>query len=245
MRRSRVIWAVVVPLLLVACGEPTLKSDDFDGSAKRLRKEVSEEQRPELDDALALVRRASAGKVPGTDAFSVDGMTAADVLAEGRRIELRQEKAGIEEEIAARRELFTEADRLADLGVSPPAADGQGYLTFKVHNSFDQPLTTGSVRTSVALPDGRVFSSEDYVGFGRSLQPGDERAVRVQVTGEARQLLPAPPEYEVKAVFTMVANAGTLVAKEPSTDEIARAKAAIKEAEKELADVERRLREVG
>jgi len=245
MRRSRLALALLVPLLLVACGEPTLKSDDFDGSAKKLRESVSQEERPALGAAIALVRQASAGEVAGTEPFSVDGMTAADVLSEARRIELRQEKAWIEEEIAARRELFSEAERLAGLGSGPLEVAPNGVLTMRVRNNLDEPLTTGWVRTSVELPDGRVFSSEDYVGFGRALQPGEERDIKVEVTGDAHDLLPAPPEFEVTAVFTMVEHAGTLVAKEPNDDEIARAKVAIEKAEKELADVERRLQEVG
>ena len=245
MGRLRVACVVLVPLLLVACGEPTLKSEDFDGSARRLAKSVDEGQRLALEDALDLVRRASAGKVAGTEAFSVDGMTASDVLAEARRIDLRQEKAEIESEIAARRALFSEAERLAGLGGSSVAVDGRGYLTLTVRNSFDEPLDTGSVRTSVELPNGRVFSNEDFVSFGRSLQPGEERPVQVQVTGEVRKLLPAPPDYKVTAVFTMVANHQALVAKKPNAAEIARAKAAIEAAERELSDVDRRLREAG
>lgn len=245
MRAWRVACALLVPLLLVACGEPTLESDDFDRSAKKVRESVAQEERAELGAAISLVRQASAGEVAGTDPFSVDGMTAEDVLAEARRIELRQEKAWIEEEISARRKLFTEADRLAGLGTGPVSVNREGILTMRVHNSLGEPLSTGWVRTSVELPDGRVYRSEDYVGFGRPLQPGEEREVRVQVTGDARELLPAPPEFDVTAVFTMVEHAGTLVAKEPNRDELARAEAAIEAAEEELAEVEARLREVG
>ncbi len=244
MGHSKLAFAVLVPLLLVACGEPTLKTDDFDRSAKKVRESVDPEERPALGAAIALVRQASAGEVAGTVPFSVDGMTAADVLAEARRIELRQEKAWIEEEIAARGQLFTEVDRLADLGLPPVSVDDEGVLTMRVRNNFGEALTTGWVRTSVELLDGRVYSSEDYVGFGRALQPGEEREIKVQVTGDARELLPASPD-RVTAVFTMVEHAGTLVAKEPNDDELARARAAIEEAERDLADVERRLQEVG
>lgn len=245
MKLWRVACALLVPLLLVACGEPTLESDDFDRSARKVRESVSEEEQPAVGAAISLVRQASNGEVAGTEPFSVDGMTAEDVVAEARRIELRREKAWIEEEITARRRLFTEADRLAGLGEGPLAVDPKGVMTMRVHNTLGEPLSTGWVRTSVQLPDGRVYSSEDYVGFGRPLEPGEERAVRVQVTGDARALLPAPPEFEVTAVFTMVEHAGTLVAKEPNDDEIARARAAIEKAERDLADVERRLQEAG
>lgn len=245
MVRWRAPCAALATLLLVACGEPTLKSDDFEGSARRLRESVGQEDRVALDGALDLVRRASAGEVAGTDPFSVDGMTAADVRTVARRIELRREKASIEEEIAAHRKTLTEAERLAGLGLPGVTVVEERLLTLPVRNGLGEPLTDGWVRTSIELPDGRIYSSEDYVGFGRPLQPGEEREVRVQVTGGVGELLPVPPDWKVTAVFTMVANAGFPVAKEPTADEIARAEAAIQDAERKLVDVERRLREAG
>lgn len=241
--RSRWSLVFLVPLVLVACGEPTLEPDDFNRSAQRLRASVDERDRPALDGALALVRQASTGEVPGTEPFDVDGMTAADVLAEGRRIELRREKAGIEEGIAARREILAETERLATLGPLSIEPSEENVLTMRIRNGLGEPVTTGWVRTTVELPDGRALTSEDFVSFGRALRPEEERAVQVQINGDARRYLPPPPEARLTATFMLVENAGTLVAKEPRPEEAARARAAIEAAERELAEVERRLRE--
>lgn len=245
MGRKRAALALLVPLLLAACGEPTLDSDDFAGSAERLRESVDEAERPRFDSALDLVRQASAGEVSGTEAFAVDGMTAADVLAEGRRIELRREKAWLEEEIAGRKQLFADSERLAALGPLSVAVDDQDRLTLQVRNGLDVPVSTGWVRTTLTLPDGRVFTSEDYVGFGGPLQPGEERKVQTTVTGDARRYLPPPPDARLEAAFMILEHGGSFVAQEPSPEEAARATEAIEAAEKELAEVERKLQDAG
>jgi len=81
-----------------------------------------------------------------------------------------------------------------------------------------------------------TLKSDDFDGSAKRVRESvaeEQRPVRVQVTGEARKLLPAPSDYEA------------LVAKKPTAEELARAQAGIDKAEQELADVERRLREVG
>lgn len=244
MEWRRAALSVLVPLALVACGDPTLESDDFQGSAERLRGSVDDRERFRLDSSLELVRQASAGGVAGTEAFAVDGMTAADVLAEAERIELRREKAWIEEEIARRRQLFAELERLSALGPTSATIDGEDVLTLQVENGLDVPVTTGWVRTTLALPDGRSVTGVEFVNFGGPLRPGQERTIRLRITGDLLRHLPPPPEARLEAAFTTLENAGALVAKEPSRDEAARATAAIEEAERALAEVERKLRDV-
>lgn len=243
MGRCRKALAVLLPLALAACGPPTLDPDDFDASAERLRESVDEDERPHLYDALRLVEQARRGEVAGTEAFSVDGMTAADVLAEGRRIELRREKAWIEEELAGRRAVLAESEELAKLGPTEVAANADGVVTFKVRNGLGVPISTGWVRTTVELAEGPV-ESEDFVDFGGVLRPGEERALTLEVTGEARRHLPPPREARLSAAFTMVEHGGAIVAKEPSAEEKSRAETAIEDAEHELAEVERQLAEV-
>lgn len=241
----RAALSLLVPLALAACGEPTLESDDFQGSAERLRESVDDRERFRLDSSIELVRQASAGGVPGTEAFAVDGMTAADVLAEAERIELRREKAWIEEEIAGRRRLFAESERLAALEPTSAEVDGEDRLTFEVRNGLDVPVTTGWLRTTLTLPDGRSVTGKEFVNFGGPLRPGEERTIQLRLTGDIRRHLPSPPEARLETAFTILENSGALVAKEPSAEEAARATAAIEEAERALAEVERKLREVG
>lgn len=241
----RAVVTLLVPLALVACGAPTLESDDFQGSAERLRGSVEDSQRLRLDSALDLVRQASVGSVPGTAAFSVDGMTAEDVMAEADRIELRREKAWLEEEIAGRRQLFADTERLAALAPRSLAVDDEDRLTFEVENGLEVPVTSGWVRTTLTFPDGRSVDSVDFVSFGDPLPPGEGRKLRTLVSGDARRHLPPPPEVRLEAEFTILENAGALVAKEPTEDEAARARAAIAEAERSLAEVERKLQAAG
>lgn len=241
MANGRWLLALGVLFVFVGCGEPTLSSEDVDASAQRLRESAAEEERADLNAALHLVRRASAGEVAGTEPFAVDGMTAADVLAEARRIELRREKASLEQAIAGRREILDQAEYLAGLGPRVVDLDAEGVLTLRVRNGLGVPVTTGWLRASVELPDGRAVASQEFVDFGGVLRPDEERQIELEITGETRGHLPPPPEARFTVAFTQAEGGGTLVAKEPSPEEVARAEAAIRTAEDDLAAVEERL----
>src|SRR5262245_6833691 len=80
-------------LLAGGCAEPVLDTADLEGSIANLRDSVDASTRVRFDEAIALVREASGGKVSGTKAFPLAGMTAGAVLAEAERIEIRRDRA--------------------------------------------------------------------------------------------------------------------------------------------------------
>lgn len=139
---------VLVALLAAGCGEPVVRSADLDGSIAEVRDSLEPRQRADFDEAIALLRLAGSGKVPGTERVALDGMTAAEVLAEAGRVELRRERAVEQERATAAREVLGAEERLSRL------------------------RSCGSRRSGSARPGSRPTSACATTSTFRSAAPG-------------------------------------------------------------------------
>ncbi|KAB2964481.1 MAG: hypothetical protein F9K16_04205 [Thermoanaerobaculia bacterium] len=237
--------ALFVPLLLTGCGAPVIDPTDVEGSIAKLRDSLDDEQQVAFDAAIALVREAGAGKVAGTDAFALDGMTAAAVLAEAERIGIRRERTGEQALVAAHRERLDAEEKLTRLRVTGfaarPVGDTEMEADLTVENGLGFPVDTAWLEIRVEIPDGAAVAGEEFVPFQPALAPGESRTVRVLVLGAEARSLPVEPPAELTTRFRMVERDREVVLQAPSPEERRDAEAAIAAAQARIAALTARL----
>jgi len=243
--RSKLLAALALALLWAGCSEPKLDPANLDASIAALRESVDEIDRARFDAAIALVRQASAGEVPGTEPFPVAGMDAAAVLAEADRIGLRRERAFELESAAAHREILDAESELARLRVVEFVAQPIGATEMRadvaVANGLDFPVSTAWLRVVVAIPDGPSRSGEEFVSFSPPLAPGAERTVNILVSGDEARSLPVEPPAELECRFVLVDRGDQVALQAPSPEARERAEAALAESERRLAELDAKL----
>lgn len=231
----------LVALLAAGCGEPVVRSADLDRSIAEVRESLEPGARADFDDAIALLRLAGAGEVPGTERVNLDGMTAAGVLAEAARVELRRDRAVEQERAAAAREVLEAEERLSRLRVLGFAPEWIGELRveadLRVRNDLDFPVGSAWLRVEVAMPGGPTRSGEELVTFQPVLAPGEERSVRMLISGDEAASLPVEPPAVLTHRFVMIEHGGQVRLQVPTAGERSAA-------EQELADAERRIAEL-
>jgi hypothetical protein len=231
----------LIALLAAGCGEPVVRSADLDRSIAEVRESLEPPQRSRFDEAVALLRLASSGKVPGTERLTLDGMTAAEVLAEAGRVELRRERAFEQERAAGAREVLDAEERLSRLRVLRFAPEWIGEIRLEadvgVRNDLDFPVGSGWLRVEVTMPGGPSRAGEELVNFQPPLAPGEERSVRLLISGDEAASLPVEPPAVSTHRFVMVEYGGQVRLQVPTPEDRA-------EAERELADAERRIAEL-
>jgi hypothetical protein len=239
--------ATVLLLVLAGCGEPTLDSKDLQESIADLRDSLDAEEQVRFDGAIAVVVEASRGEVTGTQRFALDGMTAAKVLAEAERIEVRRELALIAETVAAQQEVLQAEEQLARLrvvGFQPGSQGDRVTAAVTLVNTLGTPLDSGWLLIEVELPDGRLYSGPEFVAFRPPLAPREQRTLRLVLAGDEARALPAEPGAKLRHRFTSLERGGRTVAEAPSPQQRARAEAALAEAETRRSELEARLREL-
>jgi hypothetical protein len=243
MRRCRLALAGAV-LFAGACAEPVLDTRDLDASISEVRDSLDDRQRGRFEVAVALVRQASAGEIPGTDPFSLDGMTAQAVMAEAQRIEIRRERALEVETAAAHRELLAAEERLARLQVTsflPQVSGDTVELELTVRNQLEFPVETAWLLIEVAAPGREVRSGEEFLAFRPPLRPGEERWVRLLLSGSEASSLPAEPPAVARYRFVIVERGGEVALQAPTPEERQKAAAALAESERRQAELDARL----
>lgn len=232
-------------VLAGACGEPVLDPSDLDGSIAELRDSVDEPQRSAFDDAIALVREASAGKVTGTKPFALGGMTAGAVMAEAERIEIRRERALEAESAASYEEILDTEQQLARLQVTrfiPQQLDPTRMAaSVTVHNGLGFPVETAWLRVEVALPGGPSSAGEEFMAFQPALRPGDERTVQIMVLGMEARELPVEPPAEAHYRFQLVESGRRVALQMPTPDQRRKAQAGLAEVQRRVAELDARL----
>lgn len=235
----------VAALPLAGCGAPVLDPSDLEGSIAELRDSLDEQRHAAFDAAIALVREASAGKVSGTDAFALDGMTAAAVFAEAERIGIRRERAGEQTRVAAYRDELDAEERLARLRVTGfvarPVGDTEMEADVTVENGLGFPVDTAWLEIRVEMPGGAAVTGEEFVPFQPALTPGETRTVHVLVLGAEARSLPVEPPAVLATRFRMVERDREVVLQVPTPEERRAAEAAIVAAEARIAALDARL----
>lgn len=243
--RRRMLLLAVAVALAGGCGEPVLDTSDLDGSIAELRDSVDEPRRAAFDDAIALVREASTGKVTGTKPFALGGMTAGAVMAEAERIEIRRERSLEAESAAAYREILDAERQLARLQVTqflPQQLDPTRMAAdVTVRNGLGFPVQTAWLRVEVALPGGPSSAGEEFVAFQPALRPGDERTVRIKVLGMEARELPVEPPAEARYRFQLVESGGRVALQMPTPDQRQKARAGLAEVQRRVAELDARL----
>lgn len=235
----------LVALLAAGCGEPVVRSTDLDRSIAEVRESLEPRQRADFDEAIALLRLAGSGKVPGTERVALDGMTAADVLAEAGRVELRRDRAVEQEKAAAAREVLAAEERLARLRVLRFAPEWIGEVRLEadlgVRNDLDIPVGSAWLLIEVAMPGGPSRSGEELVAFQPPLAPGEERSVRLLVSGDEAASLPAVAPAVLTHRFVMVEHGGQVRLQAPTPETRAAAEQELADAEKRIAELDAKL----
>jgi hypothetical protein len=230
---------------LVGCSAPTLDADDLEGSARRVRDSVDEEQRVAFDEALELLRRASRGEVQGTEKLSLDGLNAEAILAEAERVGLRRDIAWFEELRRYHQEILDVTGRLARFEVVDATPSGRGdqrvRLTVSVRNGLDEPIGAGWMRTEVRRGDGRTATSLDYVVFRPPAGPGAVARAQVVVSGDAARFLPEAVEEQLTFRFASLERGGSVVLEAPTPEMEGKARAGVEEAQARIAELRERL----
>lgn len=244
MRRWKPLLAAAL-LCAGGCAEPKLDTADLEDSIADLRDSLDVTQRGAFDVAVDLVRQASAGKINGTEAFSLNGMTAADVLAEAERIEVRRERAFEQESALAHWEILAADEVLARLRVvefvAQPIGDTRMEADVTVRNDLDFAVDTAWLSIEVGLPGGPVASGEEFVSFQPPLRRGEQRSVHVLILGAEAGSLPVEPPAVLRTRFVMVERGGEVALKSPTPEERQRAEAAIAASEKRVEELDARL----
>jgi hypothetical protein len=243
MRGCRLVLAGAA-LLAGACAEPVLDSRDLDDSISEVRDNLDDRQRGAFEVAIALVRQASSGEIPGTDPFLLDGMTAQAVLAEAQRIEIRRERALEVETAAVHRELLAAEERLARLRVTsflPQASGDTVDAELTVRNELEFPVETAWLLIEVGAPGRAVRAGEEFLAFRPPLRPGEERRVRLLLSGSEASSLPAEPPAEARYRFVLVERGGQVALQAPTAEERQKAAAALAESERRQAELDARL----
>jgi hypothetical protein len=232
--------------VLTGCSAPTLDAADLEASAQRVRSSIAAERRVAFDEALRLVREASRGEVPGSEAFSVDGMDAAAVFAEAGRIDTRREIAWFEEVVEHNQTVLDTAGSLARFEVvafevDAAQADGRVRLGLTVHNGLPFAVESAWMTTEVELANGERTESSDYLVFRPPVAPGGGGSTEVVVTGTSGRFLPEAVEEQIHCRFTTLESRGRAVLEAVTPDMEAKARAGVEAAEAQLAELRRRL----
>jgi hypothetical protein len=232
---------VLVALLAAGCGEPVVRGADLDRSIAEVRESLEPRERGRFDDAIALLRLAGSGKIPGTERVALDGMTASDVLAEAARVELRRDRAVEQEKASAARDVLGAQEQLSRLRVLRFAPEWIGEVRLEadlgVRNDLDFPVGSAWLRIEVAMPGGPSRAGEELVAFQPPLAPGEERSVRLLISGDEAASLPVEPPAVLTHRFVMVEHGGQVRLQAPTPETRAAA-------ERELAEAERRISEL-
>ncbi|KAB2968932.1 MAG: hypothetical protein F9K18_02090 [Thermoanaerobaculia bacterium] len=242
---------ISIPLLLAValgsggCAEPVLDGRDLDGSIADVRDSLDATQRGAFEVAADLVRRASAGEIEGTQAFSLDGMSAAAVFAEAERIEIRRDKAFEEASALAHWEILAADEKLARLRVvefvARPIGDARMTADVTVHNGLEFAVDTAWLSVEVGVPGGPAAGGEEFVSFQPPLRRGEQRTIRLQLIGDEARSLPVTPPAVLRTRFVLVERGGEVALKSPTPEESRRAEAAIATSEKRVRELDARL----
>lgn len=236
---------VAVGLCAVGCAEPVLDAEDLDDSIADLRDSLDAGERGKFDAAVDVVRQAAAGEVPGTKAFSLNGLTAAEVLAEAERIELRRDRAMEEESARAHLEILAAEEELARLRVvefvAQPIGDSRMEADLTVRNDLEFAVETAWLSIEVGVPGGQAAAGEEFLSFQPPLRRGEQRTVRMQVLGDEARSLPVEPPAELRCRFVMAEQGGKVALQAPTPDERQRAEASIAASEKRIQELDARL----
>ena len=245
LQRLLVFW--IIPLT-VACSRPRIDSTNLDKSAAKVRRSLDEVDRLRFDEALALTREVQMGEVPGSENVEIDGMSGLEVLAEAERIGLRREIAWVEEKIAYHQGLLAEDVRLANLKVKEigivEKRDKHVRLRMRLHNETGESLGSGFVRLGLDLRQGRELQTEEFVTFRPPLQPGETRNVEAGVSSDFSWAFFSTPGSRVTARFTSLERGGEVLATDPGPAALMESRAALEEAQRELAGLTERLKSV-
>jgi len=235
----------LLALLAAGCGEPVVRGTDLERSIAEVRESLEPRQRADFDEAIALLRLAGSGKVPGTEKVAIDGMTATDVLAEARRVELRRERAVEQEKAAAAREVLGAEAQLSRLRVLRFAPEWIGEERLEadlgVRNDLDFPVGSAWLRIEVTMPGGPSRAGEELVAFQPPLAPGEERAVRLLISGDEAASLPVIAPAVLTHRFVMVELGGQVRLQAPSAEARAAAEQELAAAEQRLAELDAKL----
>jgi hypothetical protein len=222
-----------------------LDGEDLEDSIADMRDGVDAAQRGAFEAAVDLVRQASAGEVAGTTAFSLNAMTAAAILAEAERIELRRDRALEEESALAHLEILAAEEELARLRVvefvARPIGDTRMEADLTVRNDLEFAVETAWLSISVGVPGGQVAAGEEFLSFQPPLAQGEQRTLRMQVLGDEARSLPVEPPAELRCRFVMAERGGQVALQAPSAEERQKAEAAIAAAEKRIQELDARL----
>lgn len=244
MRRWKLLLVAAV-LCAGGCAKPVLDATDLDGSIARVRKSLDASQRGAFDSAVDLVRSAASGQVHGTKPFSLNGMSAAEVLAEAERIGIRNDRALEEESAAAHRDLLAADEKLSHLWVTSfiaePIGDTKMEADVTVRNELDFPVETAWLAIEVALPGGAAVSGEEFVSFQPALRKGEQRMAHILVLGSEARALPVEPPATLRTRFVMVERGGEVALKSPTPEERQKFEAAIVASEKRIRELDARL----
>jgi hypothetical protein len=234
-----------VGLYAGGCAEPVLDTEDLDDSIADVRDSLDATDQGAFDVAVALVRQASTGEVSGTKPFALNGMTAADVLAEAERIGIRRERAMEEDFEEAHYQLLAADEKLSRLRVigfvAQPIGDTRMEADLTVRNELDFAVDTAWLSVEVEVPGGAVSAGEEFLSFQPALARGEQRTVRMQVLGDEARSLPVEPPAALRCRFVMAERGGQEALKAPTPEERKRAEAAIAAAEKRILELEARL----
>jgi len=236
---------VAAALCAAGCAKPVLDATDLDRSVAAVRDSLDASQRAAFDSAIELVRAASSGQVRGTKPFSLNGMSAADVLAEAERVGIRRDRVVEEEAAAAHRDLLAADEKLSHLWVTDlvarPIGETKMEADLAVRNELDFPVETAWLTIEVGIPGGPSAAGEEFVSFQPPLRQGERRTVRIMVLGSEARSLPVEPPATLRCRFTMVERGGEVALKSPSPEERQRAEAAIAASEQRIRDLDARL----
>jgi hypothetical protein len=248
--RPRLQWLIVCGLipLIVACSAPRLDSSNLKRSAVKVRRSLDEADRERFDEALALVGEVQKGRVAGTEKVEVDGMTGIELLAEAERIGLRREVAWVEEKMAFHQGVLSEGERLASLrveeiGIVEPG-DGSVRVRMKLNNQTGEILGSGFVRLKLDMKQGRELKTEEFVTFRPALRPGETRDVQTGVSRGFSRTMFSTPGAHLTVEFTSLERGGEVLATQPSPVLLKESRAALEEAEQELADLTQQLQAI-
>jgi len=232
-------------VLAGGCGEPVLDASDLDGSIAELRDSVDESQQAVFDEAIVLVRQASTGKVTGTKPFQLGGMTAPAVMAEAERIEIRRDRAMETESATAYREILDTEQQLAKLEVTRFTAQQldsthmAAWVT--VRNGLGFPVETAWLRVEVLIPGGPATAGEEFVPFQPPLRPGQERMVKIMVSGMEARSLPVEPPAVGRYKFQLVEGRGRVALQMPTPEQLRKAEAGLAGVQRRIAELDTRL----
>jgi hypothetical protein len=222
--RRRILVLAVATLLAGACSKPVLDPSNLDGSIAKLRDSLEMSRRIHFDEAIALVREASTGKIPGTKPFSLAGMTAGAVIAEAERIEIRRERA-------------LEVTAFVPQQVDPTRMAASVTL----RNGLRFAIDSAWLRVEVGIPGGASSAGDEFLAFQPSLKPGEVRTVGITVAGAEARSLPVEPPAQAHYRVQLVESGGKVALEMPTPEMRQKAEADLAEVQRRVAELDTRL----